>query len=118
MGVHVKQQICTCGTCADVVERAVQFICKMTDDDECSLFTFAVCEAFALIGEHLAESGADQYGREHGLGGVIAHGLRLNDVHHRVEREYKQGNYYLLINERMAALRKREEERENLPKGD
>jgi hypothetical protein len=49
---------------------------------------------------------------------VILHGIRLADVQRRVEQEYKQGNYYLLMNERMAALRKREEERENLPKGD
>jgi hypothetical protein len=100
------------------MERATQFVCKMVDDDECSLFGFAVCQAFAVLGVAIADSGNMEYLEDEGVASAVKHALTLRDVNDRVYKEYGSGDYFKVINARLEAAWQRRKEHQDLPKGD
>lgn len=108
-------KICSCGTCQDAVERAVQFVCKMIDDDECQLFIFSVGMAMRAIAEHTAGNMMECEMEKNPLAGLriaMEHDKAMNAV----LDEYQKPVYTDIMNDRLRAYFERRKEESKLPK--
>lgn len=113
------KKLCGCGTCRDAAERAVQLVCKMIDDNECSLFVYAVAAVMSSVArEEAIEQVKEMAEREGSIAAIKMIGYYQNAGVEAVDefRDNKD-DFTKVINDHLDAFNERRKLEAELPKG-
>jgi len=113
------KKLCGCGTCRDAAERAVQLVCKMIDDNECSLFVYAVADVmFSVAREAAIEQVKATAEREGPIAAIETIGCYQNAGAEAVDEFRDNKDFTKVINDHLDAFNERRKLEAELPKGD